>query len=445
VSFESWITVIDLTIGIPAFIVVLLVDVLLAASRSAFVNSRLASLSSMDESGIRRAALAVRVLAEARRLILSLRIGQTTMRLTTLGLALLTFLPAGPFAREGTGVLVLSGIVIGTGLMIALFEFVAENIVLRNPEGWAVRMAPLVNALVRTLDPVGWLLLKIARWISNPSGDQAHPLVTEEAIMTMVDAGEEEGVIEEEEKAMIYSIFQLDNTLAREVMVPRIDILAFEEQTTLEEATETLLQTGHSRAPVFRESIDNIVGLVYIKDLLASWRDDDLDHKVGDLLREAYFVPEAKKVDDLLAEMQAKRVHMSVVVDEYGGTAGVVTIEDIVEEIVGEILDEYDFAEEMPYEQLQEGEYIFSGGIDVDDVNQITGSRIPKETSETLGGYIYSELGKVPIPGEVVTAGGLRLVVEQVAGRRIRKVRAILMDQGTPEAEENDDHTETEE
>jgi CBS domain containing-hemolysin-like protein len=243
---------------------------------------------------------------------------------------------------------------------------------------------------------------------------------------------------------MIYSIFQLDNTLAREVMVPRIDILAFEAQTTLEEATETLLQTGHSRAPVFRESIDNIVGLVYIKDLLASWRDNDLNHTVGELLREAYFVPEAKKVDDLLAEMQAKRVHMSVVVDEYGGTAGVVTIEDIVEEIVGEILDEYDFAEEMPYEQLQEGEYIFSGGIDVDDVNQIAGSQIPKETSETLGGYIYSQLGKVPIPGEVVEAGGLRLVVEQVVGRRIRKVRAILIKETSPEAEQDDNFTETE-
>jgi len=436
--------VIDLTIGLTAFILVLFVDILLAASRSAFVNSRLAHLRSMDETGIRRAAIAIRVLTEARRLILSLRIGQTTMRLATLGLALLTFLPAGEFEREGAGIIVITGIVIGTGLIIALFEFVAENMVLRSPEQWAVRMAPIVNAMVRLLEPVGWLLLRVARWISNPSGDRAYPLVTEEAIMTLVDAGEEEGVIEEEEKAMIYSIFQLDNTLAREVMVPRIDILAFEEQTTLEEATETLLQTGHSRAPVFRESIDNIVGLVYIKDLLASWRDDDLDHRVGDVLREAYFVPEAKKVDDLLAEMQAKRVHMSVVVDEYGGTAGVVTIEDIVEEIVGEILDEYDFAEEMPYEQLQEGEYIFSGGIDVDDVNQITGSQVPKETSETLGGYIYSQLGKVPTPGEVVEAGGLKLIVEQVVGRRIRKVRAILMERDTSEAERNEDNTETE-
>ena len=260
--------------------------------------------------------------------------------------------------------------------------------------------------------------------------------------MTLVDAGQEEGVIEQEEKAMIYSIFQLDNTLAREVMVPRIDIIAFEEHTTLQEATETLLQTGHSRAPVFSESIDNVIGLVYIKDLLAAWSDGGLDQRVSDIMREAYFVPEAKKVDDLLTEMQATRMHIAIVVDEYGGTAGVVTIEDIVEEIVGEILDEYDFAEELPYEQLESGEFIFSGGIDIDDVNQITGAQIPKDTSETLGGYIYGRLGKVPVPGETVEIGGLRLSVEQVVGRRIRKIRARLIPVEPRETKVNDANNE---
>jgi CBS domain containing-hemolysin-like protein len=141
-------------------------------------------------------------------------------------------------------------------------------------------------------------------------------------------------------------------------------------------------------------------------------------------MREAYFIPEGMKLDDLLAEMQANRTHMAIVVDEYGGTAGVVTIEDIVEEIVGEIRDEYDSDEEASYQQLREGEYLFSGRIDVDDVNLLAGSRLPKDTSETLGGFIYSHLGRVPIRGEVVEAGGLRLIVDQVVGRRIQKVRA---------------------
>jgi putative hemolysin len=424
--------VIDPTIGIPLLVLALILDITIAGARSAFVNSRLAQLRAIEETENRRAAIAVRVLSEARRLILSLRIGQTISRLLLLGLALILFLPtqidaSSPIAPITALVLAV------TGLLLGLAEFLVENLVLRDPEKWALRLAVIVAGLVRVFEPIGWVLLRIARLISNPSGSQPHPMVTEEEIMTLVDAGQEEGVIEQEEKAMIYSIFQLDNTLAREVMVPRIDILAFEEKTTLNEATETLLNTGHSRAPVFSESIDNIIGLVYIKDLLAAWQAGNLDQQVADMMREAYFVPEAKKVDDLLTEMQATRMHMAIVVDEYGGTAGVVTIEDIVEEIVGEILDEYDFAEELPYEQLQDNEYIFSGGIDIDDVNLITGAQIPKDTSETLGGYIYGRLGKVPIPGETVEVGGLSLVVEKVLGRRILKVRAKSIPTKSPE------------
>jgi CBS domain containing-hemolysin-like protein len=415
--------VIDPNLGIPLLVLALILDVTIAGARSAFVNSRLAQFRAMEESQNRRASLAIKVLSEARRLILSLRIAQTVGRLLLLGLALLLFLPTQIGAASPTAPLT-ALVLAGTGLLLGLSEFFVENIMLRDPERWALRFAPLVAALVRVFEPIGWVLLRLARLISSPGGRQAHPLVTEEEIMTLVDAGQEEGVIELEEKAMIYSIFQLDNTLAREVMVPRIDILAFDEKTTLNEATETLLNTGHSRAPVFSESIDNVIGLVYIKDLLAAWQAGKTEQRVAEMMREAYFVPEAKKVDDLLTEMQATRMHMAVVVDEYGGTAGVVTIEDIVEEIVGEILDEYDFAEEMPYEQLEEHEYIFSGGIDIDDVNVITGAQIPKDTSETLGGYIYGRLGKVPIPGETVEVGGLQLSVEKVLGRRILKVRA---------------------
>jgi CBS domain containing-hemolysin-like protein len=216
-------------------------------------------------------------------------------------------------------------------------------------------------------------------------------------------------------------------------MVPRIDILAFEDTASLVEATGTLLRTGYSRAPVYSGSIDNITGLLYVKDLLAAWCEGTQNHTVASLLRKAYFVPEAKKVDDLLAEMQNMRIHMAIVVDEYGGTAGLVTIEDVVEEIVGEIQDEYDYAEEVPFQVLREGEFLFSGRIDLDDVNQITEASLPKETSETLGGFIYSQLGKVPSRGEVVEAGGLYLVVEEVSGRRIRKVRAHRIEGQTME------------
>jgi CBS domain containing-hemolysin-like protein len=419
-------------------VVSVLLETLFSIARGAFVNSRLSQLKAMDENGERRAALAVDVLSEARRLILSLRFAQAFMRLLLITLAILTFLPLTS-VQTGDAVWILVAIIAISGLIIGLIEFISEQWASRNPEKNALRTAYFVAIIVRIFEPLGWLLLGLARRILAPSGAEPSPIITEEEIMTLVDAGEEEGVIEEEEKAMIYSIFQLDNTLAREVMVPRIDLLAFEDSTTLEDATEILLQTGHSRAPVYSGTIDNIVGLVYIKDLLAAWREGDLKRAVSALSREPYFVPEAKKADDLLAEMQAKRVHMAVVVDEYGGTAGLVTIEDIVEEIVGEIRDEYDFAEELAYEQVQEGVFIFSGGIDLDDVNQIADAHIPKETSETLGGFIYSELGKVPSLGESVDAGGLHFVVEEVSGRRIRKIRAEKIESGETEKDANGD------
>ena len=414
---------IEPTLGVTLLITGLILEILVSISRSAFVNSRISQLKASEEGSERRAALAVKVLSEARRLILSLRIAQSCLRLLIIAMSILLFLPVGRL-QPGQGAGILLAIIAISGLGIGLIEFVSEHWAARNPEKNALRTSMFVAVTVRIFEPLGWLLLRLVRWISDPSGERLSPLVTEEEIMTLVDAGEEEGVIEQEEKAMIYSIFQLGDTLAREVMVPRIDMMAFDQDTTLENATDTLLKTGHSRAPVYAESIDNIVGLVYIKDLLAAWREGDLELKVADLLREAFFVPEAKKVDDLLAEMQVKRVHLAVVVDEYGGTAGLVTIEDIVEEIVGEIRDEYDFAEEMAFEKVEEGVYVFSGGIDLDDVNQITGAQVPKDISETLGGFIYSQLGKVPTPGETVDAGGLHFVVDEVIGRRIRKIRA---------------------
>ena len=248
--------------------------------------------------------------------------------------------------------------------------------------------------------------------------------VTESEFRTLVDAGQEEGVIEQGERRMIYSIIDLGDTLAREIMVPRIDMLTLEVNTPLGLAADALLSSGHSRVPVYEETVDNMKGLLYAKDLLRVWREGSQLNSLQSLLRPAYFIPEAKKVDKLLAEMQSQRIHMAIVVDEYGGVAGLVTLEDIIEEVLGEIMDEYDHAEEMPYQALSNGEYIFLGRVDLDDFNEVMGSTLSKEEAETLGGYIYSRLGHVPVVGETVYADNLVLIVELVTARRIRKVRA---------------------
>jgi CBS domain containing-hemolysin-like protein len=394
-------------------------ELLIAASRAALVNSRVAVLEAWAAAGMLGAGLAARVASNASRLISSLSAGQALLRWLVVALAAaVAVVSAGPSPAVAAGGALASAAVLG------LAEFLCGNAVLRAPERWAVRLAPIASAAVWLFRPIGWAGQRLSAFLAGPDAGRERALVTEEEIMTLVDAGEEGGVIEEEEKAMIYSIFRLGDTLARELMVPRIDILAFESSTPLDEAADGLLKAGHSRAPVFARTIDNVIGLLYAKDLLAALREGASGKAVGELAREPFFVPEAKKVDDLLAEMQAKRVHMAIVVDEYGGTAGVVTIEDIVEEIVGEIQDEYDATEEPPYQRHPDGSYTFSGRIPLDDAEQVLGVELPKEAGDSLGGLVYSRLGRVPAAGEVVETDGLRLVVEQVSGRRIRKVRA---------------------
>jgi putative hemolysin len=238
----------------------------------------------------------------------------------------------------------------------------------------------------------GWLF-------ASPSGDSQHPghpetpgAVTEDDLKTLVDAGQEDGVLELGERRMIYSVFDLGDTLAREIMVPRIDMIALDVETPLLSAVDAVLQYGHSRLPVYEEAVDQTLGLLYAKDLLRVFREGGQLSSLRDLLRPAYFVPEAKKVDELLAEMQEQRIHLAIVVDEYGGVAGMVTLEDIVEEILGEIQDEYDQEEEAPYQEVKDGEYIFLGRVDLDDFNEIMGSHLSKDEAETLGGLkkIYS-------------------------------------------------------
>jgi CBS domain containing-hemolysin-like protein len=224
---------------------------------------------------------------------------------------------------------------------------------------------------------------------------------------------------------MIYSIFEIGETMAREIMVPRTDMLALDVTTPLLEAVSAVLTAGHSRIPIFDGSVDNIVGLLYAKDLLRAWQDGQQPSSLRELLRPAFFVPETKKADELLAELQQQRIHLAVVVDEYGGTAGIVTLEDIVEEIVGEIRDEYDVNEESQFEKVGDLEYIFDARIDLDEVNELLNLALAGGDSDSLGGFIYNQLGHVPAPSEKVAADQVEFEVLSVTGRRIRKVRAV--------------------
>lgn len=420
----------ELTWLIGALTLVLAGNTAAAAARAALVNSHPGTLRERQEAGSRAAREALELASEATSLVLSFRVLHYLLRLASVGLGVGLWISLGSPA----GLLGLGATVLVSGLLAPSLEFLGEGLAVRDSERAAERLAWLATLTVGVMSP----LRPVHRWLTRTRDGRlgmVPPLVTEEEIKTLVDAGEEGGAIEVEEKKMIFSIFALGDTLAREVMVPRIDIMAFNEGQPLAEVADALLATGHSRAPVFRSDIDSIIGIVYVKDLLKAVRQGKVQEAVGAWVRPALFIPEAKKADDLLADLQARRIHMAVVVDEYGGTAGVVTLEDLVEEIVGEIRDEYDAAEEVVFQKVHEGEYLLSGRMDLDDVNELTGGSLPKGISDTLAGFISGQLGRIPSSGDVVEAGGLSLVVEQRTGHRILKVRARRSEAG-PEDED---------
>jgi putative hemolysin len=403
-----------------------------ALARTALTNSHKSRLRHLAEEKVRGAAWAERVAEDSVRLLTTVQFGQVLSRLLAAAVAATTFTPGlgrwlekasfPPSLANGISLLVLTGALAIVLLMLG--EKLPEALALRNPEGIALSLAWIIHLFSILFAPIVRLITRAGQWLagSTPGEHEGLPFITEEEIKTLVDAGQEEGVIEEDEKAMIYSIFAFGDTAAREVMIPRIDIVAVEINTPLNEALQVIVAAGHSRIPVYRDNIDNIQGILYAKDFLEWWHEDVNDRSLANLLRPAYFVPESKMLDDLLAELQQRKVHIAVVVDEYGGTAGLVTIEDILEEIVGEIQDEYD-SEEAPFQVTGEDEYVFNSRIDLDDVNQMLDTHLPTEQGDTLGGFIYSQLGKVPAAGEVILFDGYSFEVMSVVNRRIKKVR----------------------
>lgn len=429
-------------------LVLLGLDLYTTAFRAAFLNASMARLLSLKEEMETRVNRVVSFLQAPQEWQAASNLTQLFTRFLAASLLLALFAPQKWMVST---VLVELGILILAVVVVFWLEWVVEVVIMRHPEAWAMRLAPSVRTLMVALSPV--LILPLA--IGRRKGDGQGPMstVTEEELRSMVDAGHEGGVLEGDERQMIFSIFELGDTLVREIMLPRIYINALEVSTPLPQAVDALIRLGHSRVPVYEESVDNILGLLYAKDLLRVWNQsltgDKDQEKQGErvdslrsLLRPATFVPEAKKVDELLEEMQQGHVHMAMVVDEYGGIAGLVTLEDIFEEIVGEIQDEYDQSEEAPYLPAGEGEYIFQGRVDLKEFNEVMNSQLPTEETETLGGFIYEQVGRVPVSGESLQVGDINLTIEQVTRRRIRKVRARKQAITTQKGEQDGEHVD---
>lgn len=416
---------------VAALVALLLVAAFLAMAEISLVSVNRYRVRARKEEGDRRAERLEKLLEQPSRflstiLMLTLLVQVGASALAT-GLALGLGLP-GPTAIA-TGVM--------TFLIFIFSEMAPKTYATNHPEKTAFQVAPVVRALSAVFYPLVRVLILLSNGLIRLFGGKTireGPFVTEGDIKALVTAAEEQLVIEEEEKKLIHSIFEFGDTLVREVMIPRTDMVMPEEGASMEEALEVILSSGFSRIPVYRRDFDHIVGVLYAKDLLPYLKRGESDARPKDLLREAYFVPETKRVSELLNEMRALTIHMAVVLDEYGGTSGLVTIEDLLEEIVGEIFDEYDSAREL-YESLGDGRYTFDARISIDDLNEMLGTRLPAHQWDTLGGLMYNLMGKIPKQGESVEFEGLRLTAQKVVGRRIAKVLLEVLDHGESEGE----------
>ncbi len=397
--------------------IILAIDLLITATRAAVLNARQVRQTALHGETDKGAESTLELIKRRKNLRDSLRLSLVLLRFLMAGLVLDLLIPVAQINATPLNF----GALMLIGLIIWIAEFFVERSVTRNSESWALRLNPIAVGISLLMSPILFVVTHIAN-----RGDEAQQLVTitEAELKSFVDVSQHQGVLEQDERQMIFSIFKFGDTLVREIMVPRIDIFAIDVETPIEQAGDALIESGYSRVPVFKDSIDNVQGLLYGKDLLKAWRGRGQFKSLAEILRPAHFVPESKKLDALLAEMQGQRIHMGIVVDEYGGVAGLVTLEDLVEEIVGEIQDEYDLGEEQSYQKISDEEYVFHGRISLDDFNELMGSKLSTENADTLGGYLFSHLGRLPKAGEQIKDNGLLLTIEQVSGRRIRRVRA---------------------
>jgi putative hemolysin len=403
----------------------------LAMSETALTRMSRVKALSLEDEGRRGAGTLVRLTQHPERWLNPVLLVLLTCQLVTATLVGFLADRFGPW-----------GVAIATAFEVCVIFVIAEA----APKTWAVQHAERsallaarpVAALVRFW-PLRFLsrgLIGLANVIIPGKGLKEGPFVSEEELLAMADVAEQEDVIEREERALIHSIIEFGDTVVREVMVPRPDMVTVGGGTSARDVLEIAMAAGYSRIPAYEQNIDDIVGIVYVKDLFRA-KDDAADRPVREFMRPPHFVPESKRVSELMREMQAEKFHMAIVVDEYGGTSGLVTLEDLIEELVGEIVDEYD-VEEPNIEPLPGGDVRVNGRMPIDEVNELTHADFPEGDWDTVAGLFFNLLGHVPTEGESVDFNGHRLRAEKVQGRRIGRVRISRLASYEPRSRERE-------
>ena len=415
---ESW-------LSIAIFTVLLFISAFFSGSETALFSLKPSDRRKLREksesSGAAKRVL--NLLKKPRRLLVSILIGNTIVNVAAATVAALfthRMLMHTRFARWAF----IIDMVAVTAVILLFCEILPKVIAVKKTSVFAMRTSLALSVCVLLFFPLSYMFERMTHVLSRILGIKKEvPFVNEEELKTLIEVGEEQGTLDKSEREMIHSIFEFRETMTKEVMVPRMDMISVEKNTPLDDVLNLVKIHGHSRIPVYKDKIDNIIGILYVKDLLSNIQNQSKDQDLTELVRKPYFVPESKLIDELLREFQKERIHMAVVVDEYGGTAGLVTLEDVIEEIVGEIRDEYD-REKPLIKQVASHEWLVEGKINIEDLNEKLDLSIPAEEDfESLGGFILSQLGAIPKEKESIQFENYEFIVEKVVGRRIKSVR----------------------
>ncbi len=412
----------NIVVNLLIFLVLLILSAVFSGSETAFFSldkTAQRSFRSRDGSGARRVSW---LLDHAKELLITILIGNTIVNVSAVTIAAITVDILARNAGFNPAVAMILNIFVVTFLLIILVEISPKVLAFKYNETWAVNVSGFIKLCYIILFPVMKILVVLVDGVAKLFGVEATKvLFNEEELRTLAEIGEQHGALEEEEREMINSIFEFAEKEAHEVMIPRMDMTTISVDATFEETAELVQAKGHSRIPVFEEDVDHIVGILYAKDLIGKTRDKG---SIRELVRKAYFVPEGKMISDLLREFQKNNVHMAIVVDEYGGTEGIVTLEDIIEEIVGEIHDEYD-QEEVLYKKLENGDTLIAAKMEVEVFNEYIGENlVPEEDDyETIGGFIFDLAGEVPKEGQHYLHQGWKFTVLTVEANRVVRVR----------------------
>lgn len=390
-----------------------------SCAETALVSLNKLRLRKLVEDNVENAVIIHGLLEHPNKLLATILVGNTIVNTGAASIA--TAIAIKSFGSTGIGIA--TGIM--TFILLVFGEITPKGFAIRNSEKLSLLLAKQIELAVKILQPIVDVLSFITKPAIEKLGGEVKfsPYVTEDEIKMLVDVGEEEGVIEKEERELIHSIFEFTDKTAKDAMVPRTDMNCIDVNKSLSDAVKSIYDTRHSRTPVYQDNVDNVVGILYSKDLF-QFIGKEGQVTIKDIMKAPYYVPESKKLGELLKEFQKNKIQMAIVLDEYGGTSGVVTLEDVLEEIVGEILDEYDQGE--PAVQIvDERTAVVDAKVELTELNKAAGTAIRGEKFETVSGLIFRKLGRIPSVGDKVKVGKATISVEKMRGKRIAKVRVV--------------------